>query len=124
MRTRQPLIVGLVATLLIGSVCGEERMNIDEIANRVKAEVTPGMHRSTVEQQLAGLPVEYVYVSREYLEAIEQATIDGIPLSGRFDVSTQYEDRGLGLKRVAIFIDLGKEEEVVQVRIEEVNTGL
>lgn len=118
------MIASLVALLMLGSVCGEDRMNLDDIVTRINAEVTPGMHRSAVEQKLDDLPVEYVYVSREYLEAIEQATIDGVPLSGRFDVSTQYEDRGLGLRRIAIFIDLDKQEEVVKVRVQEVKTGL
>lgn len=118
------MIVSLVALLMLGSVCGEDRMSLDEIVNRINAEVTPGMHRSAVEQKLDALPVEYVYVSREYLEAIEQATVDGVPLSGRFDVSTQYEDRGLGLRRIAIFVNLDEQEEVVNVRVEEVKTGL
>jgi len=120
----RPMIASLVALLMLGSVCGEDRMSLDEIVNRINTEVTPGMRRSAVEQKLDALPVEYVYVSREYLEAIEQATVDGVPLSGRFDVSTQYEERGLGLRRIAIFVNLDEQDEVVNVRVEEVTTGL
>lgn len=99
-------------------------MSNDEIVTRIEAEIVPGMHRSTVEQKLAELPVHYVYVSREYLEMIEQATNGDVQLSGRFDVSTQYEDRGIGLSRVAIFVDLDEQERVVEVRTEKVKTGL
>lgn len=116
------MVILIVA--LMGSVCGEEGMSNDAIVDRIEAEIVPGMHRSVVEQKLTELPVEYVYVSREHLEMIEQTTNGDVELSGRFDVSTQYEKRGIGLSRVAIFVDLDEQERVVEVRTQRVRTGL
>ncbi len=99
-------------------------MSNEEIVRRLEMEIVPGMHRSAVEQKLKELPVEYVYVSREYLEMIEQTTNGNVQLSGRFDVSTQYEEKGIGLSRVAIFVDLDEQERVVEIRTERVETGL
>lgn len=117
------MILILVATLL-GGVCGDEGMSNEEIVRRLKTEIVPGMPRSVVEQKLERLQLEYVYVSRKYLEMIDQAQNGDVELSGRFDVSTQYENKGLAQSRVAIFVDLDTEGRVVEVRTEELDVGL
>lgn len=124
MRTTRPVIVAFLAMLMVGSVCGEERMSNEEVVNRIEAEFVPGMPRSKVEEKLAELPVNYVYVPREDLELIDQATSGGVPLSGRFDISTPYEGGGFRLKRVLIFVNLDEQEHVVDVRIKKMMTGL
>lgn len=99
-------------------------MSNEEVVRHLQTEIVSGMQRSVVEQKLNQLPVEYVYVSRRYLKMIDQATNGDVKLSSRFDVSTQYESKGVGLSRVAIFVNLDMEERVVEVRTEELDTGL
>ena len=99
-------------------------MSTREIVNRIEAEVVPGMPRSEVEQKLAELPVDYVYVTREQLEMIGQTTRGGVPLSGRFDIATPYEQGFLSLRRAFIFVHLDEQERVVDIRVGGIRTGL
>jgi len=62
--------------------------------------------------------LQYVYVPRSLLEAMNQATFESTPLSGRIQVSLP-PDQGLLFKTVGeVLIDLDEGERMVNVQIQ------
>jgi len=124
MLTKNVLVAGFVAILSIGDVCTGQETRNEALVKRIQSEVTPGMLRSQVDETLAQLPLSYVYVPRKDLEAIGEAKNGDVRLGGRFDVVTNYEQRGVAtMTRSYLFIDLDEQERVVEVRVQSLTMG-
>lgn len=110
--------LALVGLMGMGLTCQGDESKVEEIVSSIRSEVTMGTHRAEVERVLRRLNVEFVYVPKDLLQLINQATFEGHPLSGRFDVSTPFEGGALTKRQASIFIELDQEERVVNVRVE------
>lgn len=108
----------LLSTMTAASSCEGSSATTQEAVSQITSEIVVGMTREQVEDTLSRLGVTHTYVPREYLKTIGQDMFEGMPLSGRFDVLTEFETKVGRKSEAAIHIELDTQERVTNVRVE------
>lgn len=102
---------------LLGVVCSTKQLKQEEAIRQLEGSLTVGMSRDEIQATLDKMGLHYVYAPRRLLEAMNQATFESTPLSGRIQVSLPPE-KGFLFETVGhADIDLDERERMVSLRI-------
>ena len=118
---RRSILLACLALGLLAADCGGEELGHQEAIEQLKNRISVGMSRGEVEGVLSEINAHYYYVPRNESIARHEGRDEPAPISGWFQVTLPPDKRLLAKTVGHVFIELDKEERVVNLRIDRMD---